>query len=157
NDAALRQRVTQAFVARGIAAERIELRGPSFHADLLKEYTELDIALDPFPFTGGLTSCEALWMGVPVITWPQSRVVSRQGFALLSAIGLAELAAADAQDYVRLAVALANDPDRLRALRTGLRERMRCAPLMDVAGFTRELEGTFIELFERVALAEEPG
>ncbi|MBK5967469.1 MULTISPECIES: O-linked N-acetylglucosamine transferase family protein [Thiorhodovibrio] len=83
-------------------------------------------------------------------------MVSRQGFALLSAIGLAELAAADAQDYVRLAVALANDPDRLRALRTGLRERMRCVPLMDVAGFTRELEGTFIELFERVALAEEP-
>ncbi|MBK5968307.1 MULTISPECIES: O-linked N-acetylglucosamine transferase, SPINDLY family protein [Thiorhodovibrio] len=150
NDAALRQRVTQAFMTRGIAAERIELRGPSFHADLLTEYAELDIALDPFPFTGGLTSCEALWMGVPVITWPQGRVVSRQGFALLSAIGLAELAAAGAQDYVRLAVALANDPDRLRALRTGLRKRMRCAPLMDVVGFTRSLEEKLIQLYRRI-------
>ena len=157
NDAALRQQVTQAFVRRGIAAERIELRGPSFHGDLLKEYAELDIALDPFPFTGGLTSCEALWMGVPVITWPQGRVVSRQGFALLSAIGLAELAAEDAPGYVRLAVALATDPDRLRALRGGLRERMRCAPLMDVVGFARQLEQTFIDRFERVALGAVPG
>ncbi|WP_190275838.1 O-linked N-acetylglucosamine transferase, SPINDLY family protein [Thiorhodovibrio frisius] len=150
NDAALRQRVTQAFVARGIAAERIELRGPSFHADLLKEYAELDIALDPFPFTGGLTTCEALWMGVPVITWPQARVVSRQGFALLSAIGLAELAVEDAQAYVRLAVALAKDRDRLRALGGGLRERMRCAPLMDVLGFSRSLEDQLIQVYRRV-------
>lgn len=83
NDETFRQQVTNAFVARGISADRIELRGPSFHADLLKEYADLDIALDPFPFTGGLTSCEALWMGVPVVTWPQSRVVSRQTHAFL--------------------------------------------------------------------------
>jgi protein O-GlcNAc transferase len=54
----------------------------------LKEYADIDIALDPFPFTGGLTSCEALWMGLPVVIWPQSRVVSRRTFAFLSAIGL---------------------------------------------------------------------
>jgi protein O-GlcNAc transferase len=101
------------------------LRGPSFHVDLLKEYADLDLALDPFPFTGGLTSCEALWMGVPVITWPRQRVVSRQTFALLNQIGLPELAARDGEDYVRLAVALANDPARRAALRAGLRERMR--------------------------------
>ena len=89
NDDALRQSVTAAFAQRGVASERSELRGPSFHVDLLKEYADIDIALDPFPFTGGLTSCEALWMGVPVVTWPQSRVVSRQTFAFLSAIGLA--------------------------------------------------------------------
>lgn len=70
NDDAFRQQVVDAFVIRGIAVDRIELRGPSFHADLLKEYADIDIALDPFPFSGGLTSCEALWMGVPVITWP---------------------------------------------------------------------------------------
>jgi protein O-GlcNAc transferase len=128
--------------------ERLDLRPPSFHADLLQEYADLDLALDPFPFTGGLTSCEALWMGVPVITWPQTRVVSRQTFALLSAIGLPELAARDGDDYVRLAVDLANDPARRAALRAGLRERMRAAPLMDVAGFARQLEETLIALYQ---------
>ena len=66
NDAALGQSVTDAFTQRGIHPQRLDLRGPSFHADVLKEYADIDIALDPFPFTGGLTSCEALWMGVPL-------------------------------------------------------------------------------------------
>ncbi|WP_407702956.1 O-linked N-acetylglucosamine transferase, SPINDLY family protein [Thiorhodovibrio frisius] len=150
NDAALRQRVTQAFVARGIAAERIELRGPSFHADLLKEYAELDIALDPFPFTGGLTSCEALWMGVPVITWPQARVVSRQTHAVLHQIGLRELSASDADSYVRLARDLAADPVRLHELRQGLRARMQGSRLMDTAGFTRCLEDRLMQPYQEI-------
>ena len=154
NDAALRQQVTDAFVARGIAAERIELRGPSFHADLLQEYADIDIALDPFPFTGGLTSCEALWMGVPVVTWPQSRVVSRQTHALLHQMGLPELSASDAGAYVRLAVALANDRARLAQLRATLRDRMRASPLMDVARFTRQLEDTLIDLYRRTEAEE---
>ena len=78
----------QAFAAWGITPERIELHGISPHADLLKEYADIDIALDPFPSTGGLTSCDALCMGVPVVPWPQERVVSRQTLAFLSAIGL---------------------------------------------------------------------
>ena len=154
NDEAFRQKVIQAFVDRGIAAERIELRGPSFHADLLKEYADIDIALDPFPFTGGLTSCEALWMGVPVITWPHSRVVSRQTHAFLHQIGLPELSAKDVDDYVRIAVELANDQARLAQLRTTLRDRMRASPLMDVAGFTRQLENTLIDLYRRIEAEE---
>jgi len=154
NDDAFRKKLTQAFVDRGIAAERIELRGPSFHADLLKEYADIDIALDPFPFTGGLTSCEALWMGVPVITWPQSRVVSRQTHAFLHQIGLPELSARDAGDYVRIAVELANDRARLTQLRAKLRERMRASPLMDVASFTRQLEDTLIDLYRRIEAEE---
>ena len=154
NDEAFRQQVTDAFVTRGIAAERIELRGPSFHADLLKEFADLDIALDPFPFTGGLTSCEALWMGVPVVTCPQSRVVSRQTHAFLHQIGLPELSARDADDYVCIAVELANDRARLAELRATLRERMRASALMDVAGFTRQLEDTLIDLYRRVEVEE---
>ena len=150
NDESFRQQVTDVFVARGIAADRIELRGPSFHADLLKEYADLDIALDPFPFTGGLTSCEALWMGVPVVTWPQSRVVSRQTHAFLHQIGLPELSASDADDYVRIAVDMANDRERLTQLRGSLRDRMRASALMDVAGFTRQLEDTLIDLYRRI-------
>ena len=141
----------QAFADRGIAPERIELRGISPHADLLKQYADIDIALDSFPFTGGLTSCEALWMGVPVITWPQERVVSRQTLAFLSAIGLAELAARDAGDYVRIAAALAADPARLASLRSGLRARMQASPLMDLPGFTRQLENTLHQLYADIA------
>lgn len=154
NDEAFRESITQAFVARDIAADRIELRGPSFHANLLKEYADIDIALDPFPFTGGLTSCEALWMGVPVVTWPQSRVVSRQTHAFLHQIGLPELSARDADDYVRIAAELANDQARLAQLRATLRERMRASPLMDVVGFTRQLEDTLIDLYRRIEAEE---
>ena len=154
NDEVFRQQVTDAFAARGIAADRIELRGPSFHADLLKEYAAIDIALDPFPFTGGLTSCEALWMGVPVVTCPQSRVVSRQTHAFLHQIGLPELSAKDADDYVRIAVELANDRVRLAQLRSTLRDRMRASPLMDVTGFTRQLEDTLIDLYRRIEAEE---
>lgn len=146
HDAGFCQSVREAFVRLGIAPERVELRGASFHADLLAQYADIDIALDPFPFTGGLTSCEALWMGVPVVTWPQSRVVSRQTFALLSAIGLPELAATDAEDYVRIAVELAGDAERLKEMRVGLRARMRDSVLCDVAGATRHLEHTLFDL-----------
>lgn len=150
-DEALCQSLRQAFAARGITPERIELRGISPHADLLRQYADIDIALDPFPFTGGLTSCEALWMGVPVVTWPQDRVVSRQTLAFLSAIGLPELAARDAGDYVAIAAALAADQPRLARLRSGLRARMRASPLMDVAGFTRALETTLHQLYADIA------
>lgn len=147
-DAELRDTVRSAFVDLGIASERIELRGASFHADLLQEYADIDIALDPFPFTGGLTSCEALWMGVPVVTWPRSRVVSRQTFALLSAINLPELAAKDGDDYVRIAAGLAKDSERLFTLRRDMRARMRASGLMNVSGFTRQLEQCMVDLYE---------
>lgn len=154
NDEAFKQTVWAAFAQHGVAQHRIELRGPSFHADLLQEYADIDIALDPFPFTGGLTSCEALWMGVPVVTWPHSRVVSRQTLALLSAIGLPEFAARDADDYVRIAVDWATDIAQLVQLRHTLRDRMRASPLMDVAGFTHQLENTFIDLYQRIAVQQ---
>ena len=154
NDDTFRQKVTHAFVERGIAPERIELRGPSFHADVLKEYADLDIALDPFPFTGGLTSCEALWMGVPVVTWPQNRVVSRQTHAILNQIGLPQLSAPDADEYVQIAVELANDRERLAHLRATLRDRMRASPLLDVTGFTRQFEDTLIDLYRRIEAEE---
>lgn len=153
NDAALKAQVKATFQRHGIAAERLELRGPSFHKAVLQEYADLDIALDPFPFTGGLTSCEALWMGVPVITWPQTRVVSRQTHALLHQIGLAELSANDADDYVRLASELAADSARLRELRHGLRARMQASALMDAVGFARGLEEQLIGLYRRIEVA----
>lgn len=154
NDAAFRQQVMARFAERGIDPLRIELRGPSPHIALFKEYADIDIALDPFPFSGGLTSCEALWMGVPVITLPQSRVVSRQTHAFLNLTGLPELAARDAADYLRIATELAQDQPRLNALRTTLREKMQASPLMDVSGFTRTLENELINLYHRICLSD---
>lgn len=145
-DEALCESVRAAFAGKGIDPSRIELRPASFHADVLLQYADIDIALDPFPFTGGLTSCEALWMGVPVITWPQERVVSRQTFAFLSAMGLAELAAKDAADYVHIAQTLAADRTKLTHLRSALRSTMQASSLMDVAGFTRQLEASLRDL-----------
>ncbi len=149
-DAVFSQSLRDFFVAAGIDGERIILRGASFHGQVLKEYADVDIALDSFPFTGGLTSCEALWMGVPVVTWPQSRVVSRQTLAFLSAIGLPELAARDEDDYVRIAVKLANDVAYLQTLRRDLRSLMRASSLCDVKEFTRALEKELFALFDLV-------
>ncbi len=127
----------------------------SFHIDVLKEYADIDIALDPFPFAGGLTSCEAMWMGVPVVTWPQNQVVSRQTFAFLSAIGLQELAANDADDYVRIAVALAKDKAYLFKLRNSMRIRMLGSALMNLPIFTNQLEQCLIDLYRNIYTKEQ--
>jgi hypothetical protein len=154
NDEGVCEHVREAFVRRGINPQRLELRGPSFHVDVLREYADIDIALDPFPFTGGLTSCEALWMGVPVVTWPQSRVVSRQTFALLSVVGLPELVAWNAAEYVRIVVELATDLNRLSSLRNGLRSKMLVSALMDHPSFAKRLEHCLVELYREIEARE---
>jgi predicted O-linked N-acetylglucosamine transferase (SPINDLY family) len=148
NDDALKTSVLAQYRALGISTDRIELRGPSFHEEVLRQYADIDIALDPFPFSGGLTSCEALWMGVPVVTWPQSRVVSRQTASFLSVIGLQELIAKDADHYLQIAARLAADKDELRLIRQSMRARMQASPLMDLNGFTRSLEQALIDLYQ---------
>jgi predicted O-linked N-acetylglucosamine transferase (SPINDLY family) len=120
--------------------------------DVLKEYADIDIALDPFPFTGGLTSCEALWMGVPIVTWPQSRVVSRQTFALLSAIGHTDWVAADAQSYVNITQSLSQDLTSLAKVRARLRQDMSASSLMDVAKFTQGLEQAYWDLYTKIKI-----
>lgn len=154
NDTSLRESVLSVFEAKGVHSERIEFRGPSFHPDMLKEYADIDIALDPFPFSGGLTSCEALWMGVPVVTWPQERVVSRQTYAFLCAIGLENLAASSRDDYVAIATRLANDLGLLSDYRSGLRDRMRRSSLMNVVERTRALERVYLDLYREIFESE---
>ncbi|MBV8167517.1 MAG: tetratricopeptide repeat protein, partial [Alphaproteobacteria bacterium] len=148
-DASERARLQAGFAAHGIAPARIDLRGHSAHAQMLAEYGDVDIALDPFPFCGGLTSAEALWMGVPIVTLPGARAVSRQTLAFLTQIGLTELAARDADDYVAIAARLAGDRDRLAALRAGLRDRITASPLGDGARFARALEAAYRAMWQR--------
>lgn len=144
-----RERLLARFDAAGLPPARIELRPFSPHAAMLAEYAEVDVALDPFPFTGGLTSCEALWMGVPLVTLPGSRAVSRQGLGLLTQIGLETLAARDPADYVAIAAGLARDPGRLAELRAGMRARMTGSSLCDATRFTRGLEAAYRDLWRR--------
>ncbi len=149
NDPEFTQSVLDQFQAFGVDPSRIELRGPSFHIDMLAQYKEIDIALDPFPFSGGVTSCEALYMGVPVITWPQARVVSRQTYAFLSSIGHPELATQDEEGYVQKAIELAASPESLVQYRQLLREEMLTSPLMQATQFTESLEATLVELLNQ--------
>jgi len=138
------------FLQNGIDPERIELLGhiPS-PVDHLKLYNRIDIGLDTFPYNGTTTTCEALWMGVPVIALSGDSHASRVGMSILSNVGLPELIAESAEEYVQKAVQLANDPDRVSNLRANLRPMMAHSPLMDANGFTRSLEKAYREMWHR--------
>ena len=105
--------------------------------------SDLDIILDTFPYTGGTTTCHALWMGVPVVSLTGNTATSRGGASLLHAAGLDELVADTPDEYLELAAALAHDRPRLAALRAGMRDRMMASPLMDAERFTRNLEEAY--------------
>ncbi len=125
----------------GIAPERIVMCPHA--ADSLQhlaQYAHIDIALDTYPYHGTTTTCESLWMGVPVVTLAGRTHLSRVGVSLLSSVGLIELIAETPDDYVALAVALANDSGRLLKLREELRHMMATSPLMDAPGVTRDVE-----------------
>ena len=134
-DAATRALFLARLGERGVAAERVELVAwlPDAAAHLAL-YHRVDIALDPFPYNGTTTTCEALWMGVPVVTLRGDRHAGRVGASLLTQIGLTDLIANSVEEYVEIAVALAGDPARLNDLRHSLRPRMAASPLCDVSG-----------------------
>jgi protein O-GlcNAc transferase len=140
NDAAVRQNVIHRFAVHDIAVDRLVLEGSSPRAAYLSAYHRVDIALDPFPFPGGATTAEALWMGVPVLTLTGERFLARQGVGLLMNAGLPDWIAADADDYVARAVSHAGDLQRLAALRKGLRQQVLASPLFDAPRFARHFE-----------------
>jgi predicted O-linked N-acetylglucosamine transferase (SPINDLY family) len=138
------------FAAQGIGAERLILRSRTEgQAEHLAMYGEVDIALDAMPRTGGATTAEALWMGVPVISLAGERFIERLSATMLNAVGLDELVAATATDYVEKAVALAADDERRRALRQGLRARMAASPLCDARGLAHTFETAYRDMWQR--------
>lgn len=137
------------FAKHGFAGERLILRGPSPHPEMLEQYGEIDIALDPFPFNGGMTTLEALWMGVPVVTIAGNSVVSRQTVSALANIGLAnELAFPNVETFIHGAVALAKNHTRLGELRQLIRPRMAASPLCQPEQFARDLETLYRRMWE---------
>jgi protein O-GlcNAc transferase len=134
---------------RGVAAERVELMpqlpGAAAH---LSAYHRVDIALDPFPYNGTTTTCEALWMGVPVVVRRGDRHAGRVGVSLLGQIGLTDLIAGSAEEYVEIALALADDLGRRNELRQSLRPRLAASPLCDVGAFARKMEAAFRSMWQ---------
>ena len=132
----------------GIPLAQVELR--PYSPDYLEQYTDIDIALDTFPYTGGVTTCEALYMGVPVITKAGGTHGSRFSTSILENAGLSQLVARGDMEYVRKAVELADSPDILRRLHRDLRARMETSPLMDAKGYMKDLEDIYREIAEDV-------
>ncbi|WP_207477511.1 O-linked N-acetylglucosamine transferase, SPINDLY family protein [Arenibaculum pallidiluteum] len=140
-DGGTRDRVVAAFAAQGIEAGRLVLLGATASPrDHLALYGQVDLALDPFPYNGTTTTCEALWMGVPTVTLLGRTHVARVGATLNLACGLGHLVAPDLAAYVETAVAQAADTAGLAALRARLREQVAASPLCDAPRFTRNLE-----------------
>ncbi|MBI4027187.1 MAG: tetratricopeptide repeat protein [Verrucomicrobia bacterium] len=143
-DAAVREYFIHQFNACGIGAERLEFIGWSrAGAEHLETYHRVDIGMDTFPFNGGITTFESLWMGVPVITLAGDHFVSRLGVRFLALLDLREFIAPTQEAYVETAVRLAGDPTRLRDLRFALRERLLNSPLMNNARIVQHLENAY--------------
>lgn len=141
-DADLRQELTTRFGAAGISADRLELLATTPTIDEhLALYSRIDVALDTFPYAGTTTTCEAIWMGVPVVTLAGPSHASRVGVSLLNAIGAPELIAQTEDEYIQIASDLAANDDRLDDLRQSLRARMASCPLCNAPGFARRFEG----------------
>ena len=137
------------FASRGITGDRLLLERASSRAEYLRAYHRVDIALDPFPFPGGTTSFEALWMGVPVLTRTGDRFLSRVGETIMRNAGLADWLAEDEDDYVARAVRMTADLDRLAHLRCGLRARVLASPLFDADRFARHFETAMSGMWAR--------
>jgi predicted O-linked N-acetylglucosamine transferase (SPINDLY family) len=135
--------VRQLFAGAGVSPDRVSFVGFQPTLEYLRQHQHVDIALDPFPYAGGTTTCDALWMGVPVVTLAGETAVSRAGVSLLNAVGLPELIARSPDDYVARAVALASDLPALADLRSSLRPRMLASPLTNGPQFARDMEETF--------------
>jgi predicted O-linked N-acetylglucosamine transferase (SPINDLY family) len=148
-----RQSVIDQFTRDGIEPGRLQFVGFNRLVPYLELYNQIDIALDPYPYGGGTTTCDALWMGVPVVSLAGATAVSRAGKSILTNVGLSEWVADSPEKYVELATTLANDLPLLADLRNGLRNRLQESPLMKAAEFARDIEAIYAQAYhERLAL-----
>lgn len=142
-----RQRVLEIFSSHGVDPDRLQFVDRVSTADYFARYNEIDIALDTHPYPGGTTTCDALWMGVPVVTLAGATALSRGGLSILTNVGLAELIAHDPQQYSNIAMRLASDLPALANLRATLRDRMAASALMDAPTFAGDVENAFCRMW----------
>ena len=142
------ERLRAGFAAGGVSTDRVRFVGRCPTAEYLARYDGIDVALDPVPFVGHTTTLDAAWMGVPTVTRAGDCYAHRYGSSVSHALGLADLVAESDDAYVRIAVSLANDADRLAVLRATLRATVAASPVCDAAGFTRELEAAYRTMWD---------
>ena len=155
-DEAVRRRYRALFAGHGIADDRLDFIGRTSPADHLRAMGEVDIALDSFPYTGGATTVDTLWMGTPVVALIGETLAHRHSAGYLTAVGLTDLIASTPERYLDLAADLAEDPARLQALRAGLRSRMAASPLCDEAAFVRAFIAACAVIHNRHLAGEPP-
>jgi protein O-GlcNAc transferase len=139
-DEMVKRRYRDMFAQHGITADRLEMRGPTGLTDMMAEYRDVDICLDPFPYNGGTTTMQALWMGAPVVTLKGGNFVQRMGASILDQIDRNQWVADDKDAYVRIAAKLAKNRKTLNKEKAGLRARMLASPLCDADAYTRDIE-----------------
>lgn len=145
--------IAKEFAKHGIAGDRLDfVSNRALGISHMDFYPEMDLSLDSFPLTGGTTTSEALWMGVPVISLVGPCTHQRMGYSMLNNIGAGELCAFSVEEYIEKGIALANDPDSIREYRKGLRSAMAASPLCDVDRFVRNFETMLEEVIERHGL-----
>jgi protein O-GlcNAc transferase len=149
--------VRERFAGRGIAPDRLEFPGWQQRDDYLKTYGQIDIALDPFPWGGGITTCDALWMGVPVVSLLGRTAVGRGGASILANVGVPELIARTPREYVEIASGLAKDLPQMAELRRTLRRRMQASPLTDAPRFARNIEAAYRQMWRNWCANEAGG
>ena len=144
-----RQQMLRRFGDLGIDAQRLELHGKLSAAEFHRKFLEVDLSLDPVTVSGGTTTCESLWMGVPVMALVGERFITRVSNSFLNTAGLADFAAVSREDYIRIATHLADNLPLLAEIRAGLRDHLGTTPLIDEVGFTRNLENLYREIWEK--------
>jgi protein O-GlcNAc transferase len=156
HEGAYRQKILNQFSTNGIDPSRIKFVAKVLFSDYFRLYNQIDIALDTFPYAGGTTTCDALWMGVPVVTLIGKTAVGRGGSSILSNLGLPEMTAQSPEDYIRIAANLANNLPRLTQLRSTLRPRMEQSPLMDAARFAKNVEVAYRQMWRNWCTTPNP-
>ncbi|MDZ4254079.1 MAG: tetratricopeptide repeat protein [Sulfuritalea sp.] len=149
NSSSSREELSRCLQDAGIAPDRVTMHGGLEYSKYLEAYAEVDLVLDTFPFPGGATTCEALWMGVPTLTLSGSTMIQNQGASLLVAAGLPEWIAGNEKDYIHKAVAVASDLESLANLRLRLRQQILASPLFDSKRFARNFADALWEMWQR--------